>query len=61
MLYKEDGYTVQPLKPEGEYTIDKVTEANGDIYYDVYDKEENLQNTFDSAAKARAWAKMMSE
>lgn len=60
MIYREDGYTVRSLKPEGKYTIDKVTEENGDIYYDVYDEEQNLQNIFRTVKEARAWAKMMS-
>lgn len=61
MVYKEDGYMVQPLKPEGKYTIDKVTEKNGDIYYDVYDNKQNLQNSFRTVKEAREWAKMMSK
>ena len=57
--YKEEGYTVQPLKDEGIYSIDKVTEKDGNIYYDIYDQEQNLVNTFRSIKEARNWCKMM--
>lgn len=61
MIYKEDGYTVRPLKDEGDFTIDKVTEEDGSIYYDVYDRDDNLQNSFRTAKDAREWARMMSK
>lgn len=58
---KYGDYTIRPLKNEGEFRIDKVTEPNGDIFYDVYDEEDNLQNVFRNIKDARRWARMMSE
>lgn len=54
-------FKVRPLKSVGNFDIDKVTEKNGEIYYDVYDREQNLVNTLRTAKDARTWAKMMSE
>lgn len=60
MIY-EDGYTVRELKPIGNYTIDKVTEKDGSIYYDIYDEECNLQEVCRTLKEARKWAQMMSK
>ena len=49
------------LKGAGDYTIDKVKEEDGNIYYDVYDFDDNLQNTFRTLKEARNWALMMSK
>lgn len=60
-IIQEEQYTVRPLKDEGKYKIDKVTEKDGKVYYDVYDKDDNLQNSFYSLKEAREWARFMSK
>ena len=40
------------------FSICKVYKANGDIYYNVYDEDDNLQNSFRSLKEAKEWTKI---
>lgn len=62
----EADYKIRELKNEGRYSIDKVTYDSGEVIYDVYyfdayDADYTLVNSFRSLKEARQWARMMSE
>ena len=55
---RENGYYSKELKKCNGFSIMKVYEKNGDIYYDVYDEDDNLQNSFKSLKEAKEWTKI---
>lgn len=54
---KENGYYSRELKKSNGFSICKVYEENG-IFYDVYDEDDNLQNSFKTLDQAKKWTKI---
>lgn len=52
-VFEEDGLVIWELKKLLGYTIDKVKEKNGDIFYDVYDSRDYLVDSFKSLKEAK--------
>ena len=55
---KENGYYSRELQKSNGFSICKVYESNNKIFYDVYDSDDNLQNSFRTLSEAKEWTRL---